>query len=313
MKYDATDGPPVSGYKQPPNLYISQTAPRMLSWVPSIPYADPRQGGYWDPVTSTINWCEEVCLHLTAYSLTILILLQDYYATTKIAETVNTFTNLLFMYFAYLGIQNCRKHGHDTIFLVSFVGYLLVGSGSFLFHATLKYPTQLVDELSMIYTTCLMCYATFSYSRSRLFSLYLALGLVSLAIFITLYYHYLQDPAFHQTAYAILTAIVLLRAMYVMEFTLRRTLEQTEKDYRLQNQGRGMNEQQQKTFAWKDQRDRKILSRMWVMIAYGLTIFLGGFAIWHLDNAYCTRLRIWRRQVGLPWWVLSSRISMEAT
>ncbi len=64
---------------------------------------------------------------------------------------------------------------------------------------------QLVDELSMIYTTCLMAYATFSYSRSRLFSLLLALFLISLAIFITLYYHYLQDPAFHQNAYAILT------------------------------------------------------------------------------------------------------------
>lgn len=32
----------------------------MISWLPSIPYAAPDIGGYWDPVTSTINWCEEV-------------------------------------------------------------------------------------------------------------------------------------------------------------------------------------------------------------------------------------------------------------
>ncbi len=32
----------------------------MISWLPSIPYAAPDVGGYWDPVTSTINWCEEV-------------------------------------------------------------------------------------------------------------------------------------------------------------------------------------------------------------------------------------------------------------
>lgn len=187
--------------------------------------------------------------------------------------------------------------------MVSFVGYLLVGTGSFLFHATLKYPMQLVDELSMIYTTCLMCYATFSYSRSRLFSIYLALALVSLAIFITLYYHYLQDPAFHQNTYAILTTIVLVRAMYVMEFALRPSLKQSENEYRLRNQGRSMGKKEQEISRGKDRRDREILGTMWVMIAYGITTFLGGFAIWSIDNVYCGKLRMWRREIGLPWFV----------
>jgi len=44
---------------------------------------------------------------------------------------------------------------------------------------------QLVDELSMIYTACLMCYATFSFSQSRATRQILGLGLASLAIFIT--------------------------------------------------------------------------------------------------------------------------------
>jgi dihydroceramidase len=42
------------------------------------------------------------------------------------------------MYLATKGIRNCLANGHDTVFLVAFVGYLLVGTGSFLFHATLK-------------------------------------------------------------------------------------------------------------------------------------------------------------------------------
>jgi dihydroceramidase len=54
------------------------------------------------------------------------------------AEIINTLTNLLFMYLATKGIRNCLANGHDTVFLVAFVGYLLVGTGSFLFHATLK-------------------------------------------------------------------------------------------------------------------------------------------------------------------------------
>ena len=36
------------------------------------------------------------------------------------------------------GILNVRKHGHDKVFEIAFYGYLLVGTGSFLFHSTLK-------------------------------------------------------------------------------------------------------------------------------------------------------------------------------
>lgn len=162
---------------------------------------------------------------------------------------------------------------------------------------------QLVDELSMIYTTCLMCYATFSYSRSRLFSLYLALFLLSLAIFITLYYHYLQDPAFHQNAYAILTAVVLTRSMYVMELNLRPRLKQSENEYKLLHR-RSMTVDEKLVSQGEDRRDRKILGMMWAMIGFGLTTFLGGFFIWHLDNVYCSKLRVWRREIGLPWGII---------
>ncbi|KAF2094544.1 alkaline phytoceramidase [Rhizodiscina lignyota] len=225
----------------------------MPSWLPSLPYGPAREG-YWSPVTSTINWCEE-----------------DYYATIYAAEIVNTLTNLLFMSLAFVGIRNCLQNGHDRIFLVTFVGYLIVGSGSFAFHTTLKYPMQLVDELSMIYTTCLMFHATFSYGKSLTSSIFMGVFLTGLALFISLYYHYLQDPSFHQNAYALLTAIVLFRSLYVMEFERQ------------------------------DRRDGEILRTMWIMIACGLSIFLGGFAIWNLDNKYCTTIRRWRREIGLPW------------
>lgn len=42
------------------------------------------------------------------------------------------------MYLAAKGIHNCLTQGHDLVFVVGFIGYLLVGTGSFLFHATLK-------------------------------------------------------------------------------------------------------------------------------------------------------------------------------
>ncbi|TKA68883.1 hypothetical protein B0A49_05353 [Cryomyces minteri] len=224
----------------------------------------------------------------------------DYYATVYSAEIVNTLTNLLFQYLAFKGILSCIQNRHDTVFLVTFVGYLLVGTGSFLFHMTLKYPMQLVDELSMIYTTCLMCYATFSYGKSRRYSVLLAFFLVSLCIFITGYYHYLQDPAFHQNAYALLTAVVLFRSIYVMEVSLRPSRQA----HRTSQKAGSVSAELEVEHEWQDRRDEAILRRMWLLIGYGLTIFLGGFFIWTLDNEMCSTLRIWRRHIGLPWGVL---------
>lgn len=162
---------------------------------------------------------------------------------------------------------------------------------------------QLVDELSMIYTTCLMCYAVFSYSKSRQFAYTLAISLVSLAVFITLYYHYLQDPAFHQTVYAILTVIMLARSMYVMEFGLRPSLKMSEAHHKVLRK-RSMTADEREVSRSEDRRDAKILHLMWSMIACGMFSFLAGFAIWSLDNKYCSTLRSWRRQVGLPWGIL---------
>lgn len=158
---------------------------------------------------------------------------------------------------------------------------------------------QLVDELSMIYTTCLMFYATFSYGKSRKYSIGLAVFLVSLDVFITLYYHYLQDPTFHQNMYALLTAIVLFRSMWIMEVNIRPKFQSKErKAGNPHTNGHAVEQDRQ------DRRDKEILRQMWWMIAFGLSIFLGGFAIWNLDNALCPHLRRWRRQLGLPWGIL---------
>lgn len=162
---------------------------------------------------------------------------------------------------------------------------------------------QLVDELSMIYTTCLMCYAVFSYSKSRQYSIILAISLVSLAVFITLYYHYLQNPVFHQTVYALLTVVMLARSMYVMEFSLRPSLKMSEEQYKLLRK-RSMTADEKVTSRFEDRRDARILKLMWTMIACGLFTFLSGFVLWFLDREYCSTIRSWRRQLGLPWGII---------
>ena len=158
----------------------------------------------------------------------------------------------------------------------------------------------------MIYTTCLMIYAGLSYSQSTSFRIVLATLLVSLCVFITGYYHYLQDPTFHQTVYALLTAFIVFRSMFMMEFTLRPSFRKTEEKHMLELQKsspkspaedrKRKNEQRR-----ENARDTEILRRMWIFVGFGLAVFLGGFGIWTLDNVYCGTLRKWRRSVGLPW------------
>jgi len=161
---------------------------------------------------------------------------------------------------------------------------------------------QLVDELSMIYTTCLMCYACFSFGTSRRFSQVLAVSLFGLCIFITVYYHYLQDPTFHQNAYALLTAIVLFRSMYLMEVNLRPSLRAKHGTITPKDTSQSVTKAER---AASDQRDRQIVRDMWWMVGFGLSIFLGGFGFWNLDNAFCSSLRRWRHEIGLPWGILS--------
>jgi dihydroceramidase len=160
---------------------------------------------------------------------------------------------------------------------------------------------QLVDELSMIYTTCLMAYALFSYARSTTVRIWLGLSLAGLAVFITLYYHYLQDPVFHQNAYALLTTVVVLRSMYIMEVTLRPKWRHSTEEDRLARQKKGLPVPTKERQHYENVRDAKTLKTMWFMVTYGLSMFLGGFFIWNLDNIFCSEIRRMRRSVGLPW------------
>lgn len=169
----------------------------------------------------------------------------------------------------------------------------------------------------MIYTTCIMFYASFTRNSSPLLSVLLSIALVSISVFITAYYHYLQDPVFHQVTYALLTAVLLIRSMIIMEAGIRPSNRSRSAELAILksvtrengsdnsnstgNAAEGMSAAQIAELKRQDERDKEVLRTMWTMVAYGLTVFLGGFGIWALDMNYCQQFRSWRHQVGLPW------------
>lgn len=132
----------------------------------------------------------------------------------------------------------------------------------------------------------------------------MAVFLILLMAFITVYYHYIKNPAFHQNSFALLTATVLFRCMYIMEVNLRPSRRRRARDHLQQQNGKTTSPNDIAEQKRQDDRDQKILNTMWTMIAYGLTTFLGGFGIWALDNHYCSTIRAWRAEIGLPWGIL---------
>lgn len=149
-----------------------------------------------------------------------------------------------------------------------------------------------------------MFWATFEHRRSMLIKVLLGISIAGLALFITLYYHYLQDPTFHQNAYAILTAIVLIRSMVLQELHIRPYFRGKALESEKAGQSKLPVVEARKEEQRRDDRDRLILKQMWTLVGLGLGIFLGGFAIWSMDNEYCKDVRGLRHRMGLPWGVL---------
>jgi len=69
------------------------------------------------------------------------------------AELVNTATNVVFMWLGFKGIRNCIMYSQQPVFILAYIGYLVVGAGSMAFHSTLK----CMHEPWFPFTLCVPC------------------------------------------------------------------------------------------------------------------------------------------------------------
>ncbi|KAJ2077300.1 hypothetical protein H4R24_005211 [Coemansia sp. RSA 988] len=95
--------------------------------------------GYWGDVTSSVDWCEE-----------------NYEWTPYIAEFFNSWSSIAMI---VLGEACARMNptGYNAFTLLG-RSITVVGVGSWLFHATLKYSMQMTDELPMLWSISIACY-----------------------------------------------------------------------------------------------------------------------------------------------------------
>lgn len=214
--------------------------------------------GFWGERTATIDWCEA-----------------NYELTHYIAEFWNTISNSVMIFFPLYGLYWSIKQRSNTKLtkqtknfitpnsvIACHIGLLVVGIGSWLFHMTLLYGMQLLDEIPMIWGSGCMVYAFYDVlnkTRSKpLSSAYnnLALGIISLYCFLVtiLYTFYFTNPVFHEIAYGITVAVIIIESITAI-------------------------------------RRLRLSVRLY---ALSLFYYLFGFLLWNIDNKLCYYLKVYR-------------------
>ncbi|KAJ3076376.1 Alkaline ceramidase 3 [Podochytrium sp. JEL0797] len=223
--------------------------------------------GHWGPVTSTLDWCEE-----------------NYIVTSYLAEFWNSTSNILCFILGFIGIYSSLKVGVcDRRCYIGNYCFMLVGLGSFLFHSTLWFETQMMDELPMIYGTCVLVFSQLRvFPSTNTHNTLLASALFIYSLLVTAMYLHLNNPIFHELCYALLIAIIILLPPF---------------------QFRHFKPSKRHT--------------MWNLYWFGIVSFLGGFVLWNIDNTCCEFLRAFRQTVGYPlrvffefhvWWHIGTSL-----
>lgn len=235
--------------------------------------AQPDVLGYWGPSTSSIDWCEA-----------------NYAVSRFIAEFTNTLSNLIFVALAIYGVRKCRDQSLPLPLALCQVGIALVGIGSFLFHATLKYEWQLGDEIPMIFSASFIAYVAFDTGRSGTprswFVNILPFLLFFYDLIVTVVYLRYPNPVFHQVSYAFIQIASTVRVYQTVRDAPNSTPQ--------------------------EQQHRSDIMRLEVV---GSSIFITGFLIWNIDNLFCDQISVLKQSLGIPfsflleghaWWHLAT-------
>ncbi|KAL8594789.1 hypothetical protein ACOMHN_047507 [Nucella lapillus] len=200
----------------------------------------PTDGGYWGRVTSTIDWCEE-----------------NYVVSPYVAEFWNTISNVI-MIFAplFAGCLAVRQRLEKPV-IFSYFSIVVVGCGSWLFHMTLQYSMQLMDELPMIWGSAFLLYGILTLEGKRENYYWLIAALLGYCLLVTVLYLVNNNPVFHEAAYGLMVAVMAFGAIKIIV---------------------------------------KYGNRVGTLLYLSSFVtYMSGFLLWNVDNLYCQHLRSLRR------------------
>lgn len=104
----------------------------------------------WGPPTSTMNFCEG-----------------DYAVTPMVAEFWNTLTAAPIIAIGAAGMRMCVAHALGHELLCAYLLVFVIGVGTMAFHATLRREGQILDELPMLWGSCIFIDASVRAADAR--------------------------------------------------------------------------------------------------------------------------------------------------
>ena len=247
--------------------------------------------GFWGKQTATIGKSWSPNLGAPSARLAALIgcfyfcMISDwcelnYEVTYYIAEFWNTVSNLVMILFPLYGIYWSLQHSKvnksfriPLTIIWCYLGLILVGIGSWMFHMTLLYKYQLLDELPMVFGSGLLIYGNYDlimatirlreHKRTKKSTLrkifdakFFVLALIA-TYCLTFAYTYVTvwtDPIFHEIVYGIMVFVIMFENIWLIK--------------RLE-----------------------LSKRLYVT---SLVYYLLGFFLWNVDNKMCDYLRSYR-------------------
>ncbi len=174
------------------------------------------------------------------------------------AEFWNTLSNAWILVPPLVGIHEAIRHNFERRFMVGYLSLVVIGVGSTLFHATLDYRMQLLDEIPMIYGTAAIGYCLIEIRKPMGRPNYVvAVFLLLYCVAFTVVYLTFKNPLIHEGMF-----IVLSVSLIALGFK--------------------MNVQ---SYARKSVK----------LFGVGLACYALGGIVWNLDNHICPQLTAMRR------------------
>ncbi|KAM6532773.1 hypothetical protein FALCPG4_005824 [Fusarium falciforme] len=204
---------------------------------------------FWGPQTSYLNFCEE-----------------DYVVTRYVAEFINTLSSLVYVAYGLYGLLSYSQFpAGSRLFL--YCGLMGVGICSGGYHMTLKYHTQMSDELSMHLLTTPLVYRLLSFKASPRRTMLIGMVLLSLFTLVMVTHVALDEFVLHAVTFASGVLIVANRALKIIS---------------------------QHVF---DSQTRQSLRNISL---FGCCCFGFGYFLWLVDELACRYLTDARNALGLP-------------
>lgn len=226
-----------------------------------------------------IDWCEE-----------------NFKVVWFIAEFFNTTSNIIFIYLSVLGFLACRKYNYPLRFYLSFLSLGVVGVGSALFHGSLTYWTQLLDEVPMIWGSGVFLYSCFQIQKHKSYGNWLTVLLVGYCVWVTVTYLLNRDDDFFQTAYGLMAGTITIKSFhnFYLLYSLANTLSSKT----------ASNESSPKKSGTPTIRTQ-ILTPALCLLLTSFFSYGTGFVFWILDNVFChSHLIPYKQSLGNISWLL---------